>query len=314
MTLVVLGIDALDAAQVEYFDIDTFRLATHGEMETFAHQNPIPHTGEVWPSVATGLHPSEHGITHGGESKWDNIVVEYASRIAGPYLSMGTRADLGRLIRRFTGADWEINETSEGTFFDGEGRHVHNWPGTINGNEVRTVWRHINHTVDEGSPQEDFDRELSANEAQKFAWVEEMLNYESVIVGTHIHLLDASGHAYARNEDHYRQFYEKAAAYVERIRAAMAEDDDLLILSDHGINTEWLENDTEHIESMPDAGHHSFRAFSSSTLDTRPTSVFDVPEWVEQNIGPHQEAYDRQKEETELEMPEETLRDLGYIE
>jgi len=313
MTLVVLGLDALDAAQVDYFDIGEFKLNTFGNLETFAHQNPIPHTGEVWPSVATGLQPTDHGITHGGESKWDNVVVEYASRLMGPYLSMETRADLGRIIRRLTGADWEINETDDPTFFDGEGRHVHNWPGTINGNEVRKVWRHINHTVEKGSPQEDFDRKLCATEAEKFAWVEEILNFNTVLVGTHVHLLDASGHAYASNEEHYRFFYEKAADYVRSIREAMDDNDEMLILSDHGINTEWLENDTAHIDSVSDVGHHSFRAYSASTLDSRPKDVLEVKEWVEEHIAPHQREYDRRRERTELDMPEDTLRELGYI-
>ena len=307
MTLIILGLDALDAAQVKHYDIDGFQLNSYGEMETFAHQNPIPHTGEVWPSVATGLHPSEHGITHGGESKWDNVLVEYASRVVGPYISMHRRADLGRLIRRFTGADWEINETNEPTFFDGEGRHVHNWPGTVNGNIVRRIWRHINHTVEKGSPQQDFDRDLCGEEAQKFAWVEELLNFNTVLVATHIHLLDASGHAYGRNKDHYRSFYQKAADYIHKIKKKMDDDDELLLLSDHGMNCEWLENDYEIC-------HHSFRAYSASTLDSRPESVFEVKEWVEDHIGTHERKYGRRKEETDLDMPEDTLRELGYIE
>jgi hypothetical protein len=304
MTLIVLGLDALDAAQVEHFDIDEYRLNVHGEMETFAHQNPIPHTGEVWPSVATGLHPREHGITHGGESEWDNSLVELASRVAGPFISMHTRARIGRIIRGVTGADWEIAETDEPTFFDGEARYVHNWPGTVNGNVVREVWRHINHTVDKGDPQEAFDRELWGTAAEKFGWVREMLDHNPVLVASHLHVLDASGHAYGTNEEHYRSFYEKATRYVAEIREAMDEDDDLLILSDHGMNTSWLEVDYE-------LRHHSWRAYSASTTDTRPESVFEVKDWVEENIGPHVEQYERSR--TDLDMPEETLRDLGYI-
>jgi hypothetical protein len=304
MTLIVLGLDALDAAQVENFDVDEFRLDVHGEMETFAHQNPIPHTGEVWPSVATGLHPREHGITHGGESEWDNPVVELASRAVGPYISMHTRARIGRMIRAATGADWEIAETDEPTFFDGEARYVHNWPGTVNGNVVREVWRHINHTVDKGDPQEAFDRELWGTAAEKFGWVREMLDHNPVLVASHLHVLDASGHAYGTNEEHYRGFYEKAARYVAEIREAMDEDDDLLILSDHGMNTSWLEVDYE-------LRHHSWRAYSASTLDSRPKSVFDVKDWIEEHVAPHVRQYE--STQTELDLPEEKLRDLGYI-
>jgi hypothetical protein len=307
MTLVVLGLDALDAAQVEHFDVPKLELNTHGKMETFAHQKDIPYTGEVWPSVATGLHPTDHGVTEGGQSQWDNLLVEYASRVLAPRLPMQRRAQLGRWVTRVTGADWELNETQEPTFFDAEGRHVHNWPGTINGDEVAEVWRHINHTVESGMPQEDYDRELCGNEVQKFAWVEEMLEFNTALVGTHVHLLDASGHSYGRNEDHYRFFYEKTAEHVEDIHNKMGDDDELLILSDHGMNTEWLENDGEIC-------HHSWRAYSASTLDTRPRDVLDVKEWVDDHIGKHQRAYDRDRERTDLDMPEDTLRELGYIE
>lgn len=308
MTLVVLGIDALDAAQVEHFDSEEFRLTVHGEMETFAHQNPIPHTGEVWPSVATGLHPSDHGITHGGESEWDNPVVELASRVAGPFVSMHTRAKIGRVIRAATGADWEIAETDEPTFFDGEGRYCHNWPGTIDGNVVREVWRHINHTNDTGAPQEEFDKKLLATGASKFGWVREMLDHNAVLVGSHVHVIDASGHAYGKNEEHYRTFYERVEQYVREVRDAMGEEDEMLILSDHGLNCTWLpENDHE-------IAHHSFRAYSASTTDDRPESVFDVKDWVESNIGKHERMYQERKSETDLDMPEDTLRELGYIE
>lgn len=307
MTLVILGLDALDAAQVDHFDIDAYQLAAYGEMETFAHQNPIPHTGEVWPTVATGLHPRDHGITEGGESKWDTWWAELASRAAGPVLPMGTRAKLGKLVRRFTGADWEINETDAPTFFDGDGRYCHNWPGTINGNEVRKVWRHINHTVEKGEVQEDFDKRLRSTAASKFAWVEEMLHHNTVLVGSHVHVLDASGHAYGTNEAHYRGFYEWTAGWVDRIRAAMDEADDLLLLSDHGMNASWLPVDGELC-------HHSWRAFSASTTDDRPTSVFDVKAWVEDHVDAHERIYRDRKTETELELPTETLRELGYIE
>ena len=306
MTLVILGLDALDAAQVEHFDVDEFRLNTYGEMETFAHQNPIPHTGEVWPSVATGLHPDEHGITYGGESEWDSPIVEYASRFVAPYLSMPLRAKLGRLVQGATGADWQIHETDSPTIFDGDGRYVHNWPGVHRSEELQRVWDQIEKTVEGSLPEEAFDRELCANEVQKFAWVKESLNFNTVLIATHIHLLDAAGHAYGRNENHYRFYYEKTADHIREIRNKMDDDDELLILSDHGMNTGWLPNDHEIC-------HHSFRAFSASTLDSHPESVFEVRDWVKEHVGPHERRYDRRRERTDLEMPEETLRDLGYI-
>lgn len=307
MTLVVLAIDALDAAQVEHFDIEEYKLKTRGEMETFAHQNPVPHTGEVWPTVATGLGPEDHGITHGGESEWDRRWVEYLSRAAGPFVPMKTRAKVGRLIQRATGADWGLNETDERTIFDDEGRYVHNWPGVHRGEELQRVWRDIEHATEKGMAERQYDLRLLSSCASKLAWVREAVQHKPILVGTHVHALDASGHNYGNNEEVYRRFYNRVAELVAEIKEDMDGDDDMLILSDHGINTSWLEIDTELF-------NHSWRAYSASTLSSRPKSVFEVKSWIEEHIGPHERAYRQSSEgDEEVEMPEETLRDLGYL-
>lgn len=299
MTLVVLGLDALDTAQIEHFENDEFKLNSFGRMESVAHQLDWPHTGEVWPTIATGLHPREHGITMSGESQWNNPLIEFASKFTGR-LPNNVRGRLGRIATKTTGADWRIAETNAATIFDAPGRVVHDWPGVYRSVVLERVWKTINHANDESIPEAQFDRDLMGVAAEQFGWVREMLDHNVSLVATHCHLLDASGHAYRFNEDHYRRFYDKAAKYVQEIRDAMRPGDEMLILSDHGMRTAWLDDEP--------IGVHSWRAVSASTSDNRPESVFEVKEWVEEHI------VDIDQDETAVDLPEDHLRELGYIE
>lgn len=299
MTLVVLGIDALDPVHVERFGADEFQLSTWGECETFAYMYDEPHTSEVWPSVATGRHPSEHGVTEESTSQWDNPLVDLASRFTGR-LSGRHRATLGKIAQRITGADWELQEVESPTFFDGPGRVVHNWPGVHRGSELQRAWD-VFRTANQGDMStQEFDRRIRGIAAEQFGWCREMLDHDLNLVAMHVHVIDASGHVYRNDRERYHDAYRWTAERLEEVRSAMSPEDDLLIISDHGIETSWIDGDDN-------PGGHSWRAFSSTTLDTRPESVFDVKEWVEGHVE------DATVERDDLDVPEDQLRDLGYI-
>jgi len=305
MAIVILGLDALDAALVDDFDLSAYQLDTSGQMESVAYMfDDRPHTGEVWPTIATGLHPREHGITGGTESRWSNPLVELGSRIIDPLnLEMSTRNRLGDIVERFTGASWELAMVSEPTMFDGPDRVVHNWPGVYRNEELRRVWDIIENSIrsaDGGMPREVFERKVKGIAAEQFGWVREMLNHEVSLVATHVHVLDAFGHAYAEDRENLRSAYEWCGDHVTAIHEAMGEDDELVILSDHGMETSWTDG-----ENAP--GAHSWRAFSGTTFDSRPTDVHDVKDWVEARV----QSVDATS--SDLDLPEEELRQLGYI-
>lgn len=305
MTLVVLGLDALDAALVEDFDIDTYRLSTYGEMESVAYMfDDRPHTGEVWPTVATGLHPRDHGITGAGESNWSNPVVNFGSRLIEPLdLQMSTRNKLGDIVEETTGASWELSTVSDPTFFDEPGRVVHNWPGVYRNEELHRVWEIIENGVRSGEnnmPREVYERKVKGIAAEQFGWIREMLNHNLSLVASHIHVLDAFGHAFSDDRENLYRSYKWCQDRVEEILDSMDEEDEMLILSDHGMETTWTDGINEH-------GTHSWRAFSASTTESRPKDVHDVKSWVEANVE------DVSAEESELNLPEDQLRRLGYI-
>lgn len=298
MTLAILGLDALDARLIEHFDIDAFHLGTSCELETYAHMHDTPFTLEVWPTVATGLGPDEHGVTGAGTSQWDNPFVHFASKFTG-HMTENMRSYLGDIAEQLTGASWTFGVTDDPTIFDGRDRAVHNWPGVKDPRELQGIWDIMNLANDGEISREEFDRRILGIASAQVGWAKEMARHDLEVAGVHMHTPDAFGHPYAWDEERLGQMYERIAGFVDEVNAALGDDDELLILSDHGMQVEWLDDESP--------SSHSFRAFASTTLDTVPKSVFDVKDWVEENVE------EQDVERTEIEMPEEQLRDLGYI-
>lgn len=303
MTIVVLALDALDYELVDYFGFDRFKLdGGFVKMETVAHQFDFPFTPEAWATMATGLEPTAHGVTESGASQWDNPFVDFASKFVG-HLDVHTRAALGRIVKRTTGAEYTVGETDSPTVFDHDYAVVHNWPGVTNGAELREVWR----ITDGEPPQEVFERELLGKGTQQFAWAEEMLDHPVGLAGVHIHTLDMATHAYGDDEHNLRRMYEWTARMVAEVAAALGPDDHLLVLSDHGSYTGFYDPDIVPEEQPP--GKHAFRAVATTTHpDGPPESVYEVKEWLEARVDTDP------GEETEMDLPMEHLRELGYVE
>lgn len=299
MTLVLLALDALDAELVEYFDLDNYRLDNHREIETFANMNQRPYTLEVWPTVATGLAPEEHGVTLGKTSQWENPLLELGSRVTG-HLSERTRTRLGRLAERTVDAESSHGQTDAPTIFDGDSNVVHNWPGVTDGSELQHVWDLMVQASQGEISREVFDREILATASEQFGWAREMLRHEVGVAGVHVHVLDAAGHSYGESEEDLRRVYERVAGFVGEIEASLGQDDDLLVISDHGMNTSFTDPDKK-----PSA--HSWRAFASTTCGDLPDSVFGVKDWVEEHSS------STTIDSTNVELPEDQLRDLGYM-
>ncbi|UIP01069.1 alkaline phosphatase family protein [Halobaculum sp. CBA1158] len=297
--LLVLALDALDHEHVSRFDVPALELEQARPIETFSYMKDQPYTLEVWPTVATGLGPEEHGLTGGGTSEWDNSAVNFVSKFTSK-LGGNTRDKLGSLAESVTGATYSIPETDSEHVFQGEGRVVHNWPGVHNSAELKRVWDTAN--PDEGDQTiGGFEREIYGIGAEQFGWTREMLNHELSLVGCHIHTLDMCGHIYRHDEARYRKTYQRVNDWVAEVRDRLGDDDELLLLSDHGIHTSW---DSSSVEP----GRHAERAMAATTMST---DLFDdvrhAREWIEAAVS------DVDISRQEVDMPTDQLEDLGYI-
>lgn len=298
MTLVVLALDAADIQHAVDFDSSSILLDSHTKMQSVAHRLEHPHTGEAWPSIATGLHPTEHGIT--GHGEWDNPLLTALSRVAHTLnISGDIRSRVGDAIKQNTEQDWQLKTVSEQTFLDGQHRAVHNWPGVYRNDVLHYLWGLFQDAKDDTVSQDSFVREAYTEAASKFGWVHEALEHDTELVATHIHVLDVLGHLYYNDEERYRQVYEDVDERVGDVRSALGPDDELLILSDHGMEVTWLDDD--------DPGSHSWRALASTTVSEPPEHALEVKKWVESHItavGGGGETAD---------IPEQQLKELGYI-
>jgi len=154
---------------------------------------------------------------------------------------------------------------------------------------------------EDGQSIETFERRVYGTAAEQFGWVNEMLNHNLSLVGTHVHTLDVCGHAYATDEKRLGRVYERVGEMVETVRANLGPEDDLLLLSDHGMHVEWLDGD--------DAGSHSWRPMAATTAnDDLFGDVYDACEWIEAHT-PEWTLGDAE----DVNLPEEQLRNLGYI-
>lgn len=305
MTLIILALDALDAGIVDYFDCTEYCLRSSAQIETFAHSRTQPYTPEVWATVATGLAAEEHGVTGAGTSEWGNPLLEFGSRFSSR-LSEQTRGKLGRFIRSKTGERERIGHTDQPTIFDREEAVVRNWPGVTDGADLQYAWDLMYAVSQEKISKREFERDLFGLCAEQFGWAREMLNHDIQLAGVHIHTLDATGHAYARDEASLKHIYKRVGGFVQELVDELGPNDDLLLLSDHGMRVSFYEADANETP----AGH-SFRAYASTTTDDVPQSVFDVVNWVNAHIGTSDGS---SSEQESVEIAVDQLRDLGYLE
>jgi hypothetical protein len=303
MTLVVLGIDGLDHELIEDTDATALALETVAPLETFAYTLDRPHTIDVWPTVATGVPPEEHGVSAHGE--WDSDVVDFGARIVKTFedvtgLDFPGHDQLEEAAES-TGAGWEPGTVDVPTVFDEPGRHVYNWPGVARNEFLLWAWSIIYEELyAEKITKPEFVDRMEAEAAAKFAWAERMIDTEFTLVATHVHAMDSFSHAFRDDREQLTRQYHWCADHVDRVRDALGPDDDLLIVSDHGMETEWLCEDFT-------PGDHSWRAVAASTTDSVPETVYDVRAWIEDHLA----AYEQRG--ADLDLPEEQLRDLGYI-
>jgi len=299
MTLVVLALDAVDVRHAKIFGCENLILDCHVEMQSVAHRLDHPHTGEAWPSIASGLHPTEHGIS--GHGEWDSQILTFLSRVAHTVgVSGGVRDRISTIIKDQTDQEWQLRTIDDPTFLDGDYRAVHNWPGVTRNESLEYIWGLFSSASKAEISEDIFFREGYTEAASKFGWVHEAITHDPELAATHIHVIDVLGHLFADDQDRYRKVYEKVDRWVGDLRADMDPDDDLLILSDHGMEATWIDGDEN-------PGSHSWRAIASTTVDSPPEHALDVKDWVENHI----ETVDTS--ETDADLPEEQLKQLGYI-
>ena len=143
-------------------------------------------------------------------------------------------------------------------------------------------------------------RSLLANTGREIGWLVAMARLGVPIAGVHSHILDTAGHIYADRPRTLRKYYMLVDELIGDLRRSC---DQLVVLSDHGIQT--TETDDDQV------GRHSMRAMiGAQNVDGLPETVYDVREWLYPQLDEPSVIDDRV---AGMDTPDEHLRDLGYM-
>ena len=95
MTLVVLGIDALDPELVDPAAHPNLALSAHRDIDTIVSASGEPSTHELWPTIITGLPPAEHGLELDDGVAWEHPLLAALSAVADYTVPDGLQTRLG---------------------------------------------------------------------------------------------------------------------------------------------------------------------------------------------------------------------------
>lgn len=329
MTVVVMGIDALDPDLLVPDEHPNLCLTNHKPIDTvLSSETGRPSTHELWPTIISGLPPEEHGLQLEEGLKWENPLLNFGSAISNFVLPKHVQVKLGA---------WLLDNTEEGNFRAPASYYGDNGIATVFDGAVSKPIGVPNYVADPG--EEDREHELRKNMGDLFQLD---LNDES----DHRHLtsdpgefyelcmemsmiriarvrrafrskkfelvfgytsgLDLIGHVAYAESGLQRRAYEEFNDFVGEIRADLGADDELLIVSDHGLQ------EGEHTEE-------AVVAATSKELVQDIDSVLDVKRAIEAELGRQEHKPDGKVTMQPIGSGEkgqevkEHLEDLGYM-
>ncbi len=331
-TTVVLGWDGLDAQLVEEFGLaDSF--GEHvSPLETYANDViDKPHTREVWPTIITGVGPDEHGIyavTEDEGVKWSDPKIRMAARIGNYVVPEGLRTAIGRRLRsRGANVEWYdadyYDDQGLETVFDGRRALPIAVPNhrtqfdddagfMFDRGAVMSQW--LDRDAEGWQPvdpdaQTTAENRMFAEAGSKIGLVEGALQRDHDLVFCWFGVVDTAGHVEPVAADPIqRRTYEFAAEQTERVRDALAPEDTLVCLSDHGLR------DGEHTMD-------AVVASDTATIVDATDSVFDVKSTLEEHTParpddqtpPLRETVNRAGEAAAAGVVGDRLEGLGYV-
>lgn len=329
MTVVVLGIDALDADLLTSKKHPHLCLEETKSIETIlSSETGRPSTHELWPSIITGLPPEEHGLVLEDGLEWESPVFNLASRIANLILPKNVRVRLG---------SWILNNTEEGNFrapasyykkrglstvFDsvnsktiGIPNYVVNPDDSDREHELRkemgdlfqldiedtTQHRHVT-----SDPNEFYELCLEMSMIRIALVRRGLRSGRHELVFGYTSGLDLVGHVSYAQPGLQEQAYNELNDFVGELRGDLNEGDELMLVSDHGLQE----------------GEHTHEAMVSSTkslLIDDIENVLDVRSAIEMELNRNdhkpesvQSVHTIGEGEQGREVREH-LEDLGYM-
>jgi predicted AlkP superfamily phosphohydrolase/phosphomutase len=256
MTVVVLGIDALDPDLVDSDTHPNLVLDAHRPIETIDSVEGEPSTHELWPTIITGLEPDAHGLTLADDGvSWGNPLLEMGSSVADYLLPDALQTKIGAWLLTNTSADaFRMPATyyeDEGlsTVFDGYESTAIGVPNYVvdpdtedrEHNLRRSLGDLFERDPDATGGHASSDPEAFYEQCMEMAMVRMARarrglrggRYELVFAYTSG--LDLIGHVTYDLPALQRAAYDELDEFVGELRGDLGADDELLLVSDHGL-------------------------------------------------------------------------------
>jgi len=326
MTLVVLGIDALDPDLVDSDDHPNLALEAHRSIETIESAEGEPSTHELWPTIITGLPPAEHGLVLGDDGvAWENPLLSLGSRVADYLLPDSLQTAIGA---------WLLTNTSADAFRTPATYYAKNDIETLfDGREAKAIGI-PNYVVDPDDEDREhklrqelgdlFQRDPNAKGGHRSSnpttFYEQCLEMSMVrialtrralrsrsyeLVFGYTSGLDLVGHVAYQSAGMQDTAYDELDDFVGELSNDLDPEDELVLVSDHGLQ------DGVHT-------HEAMIAATDSSLINSVDSVMDVRSAIESELDEQDHRQDSSRFNTTSEVDGETVRqqleDLGYME
>ena len=325
MTLVVLGIDALDPELTDPENHPNLTLDAHKSIDTIISSAGEPSTHELWPTIITGLGPHEHGLQLDDGVSWENPVISFGSNVADYVIPDSLQTSIGA---------WLLNNTEQDAFRTPSSYYDDNGITTVfDGRESKTIGI-PNYVAD--TDEEDREHQLRKDMGTLFerdpeakgghesddpvAFYELCMEMSMVriactrralrsreyeLVFGYTSGLDLIGHVSYDTPSLQERAYNELNDFVGELHEDLSDDDELLILSDHGLQN----------------GVHTHKAMVAGTdarMVDRIESVLDFKEIVDEELGSgehtsKQERVTPNESGVTQDDVKEQLEDLGYM-
>jgi len=325
MVFVVLGLDALDPDLVDRAEHPNLALAADRSIDTIDSVEGEPSTHELWPTIITGLKPPEHGLTLSEDGvAWGNPLLDIGSRVADGVLPDTLQTRIGAWLLTNTTADafrtptTYYEENGIETVFDGREATAIGVPNYVVDPDETDREHELRQQMGKLF-QRDPDARGGHTSADPLAFYEQCLEMvmirlararrglrsrESELVFAYTSGLDLVGHVAYDQPGLQRAAYDELDDFVGDVRADLGEDDELLLVIDHGLQ------DGVHT-------HEAMVAATDERLVADIDSVTDVRGAIEAEL----DRVDHRPEGRVLEERDgaggeavrEQLEDLGYM-
>jgi predicted AlkP superfamily pyrophosphatase or phosphodiesterase len=334
MTLAVLGIDALDPDLVDADDHPNLTLSAHRAIDTIDSHAGEPSTHELWPTIITGLEPAEHGLTLEEDGvAWGNPVLEFGSRAADYLLPGAVQTAIGAWLLTNTDTDafrtpaTYYSDNGIETVFDGREATAIGVPNYVVDPDTEDREHQLRRSLgdlferdpDAQGGHRSADPETFYEQCMEMAMIRVARTRRAVRGGRYelafgyTSGLDLIGHVTYDRPALQMGAYEEMDEFVGELRADLDEDDELLLVSDHGLQ------DGVHT-------HEAIVAATDPALVADIESVTDVREAIERELddgdhSPTPRFADASKRAGEYDPADdgsgdevkEQLEDLGYM-